>query len=116
MSRMKNIQSVLREAANLGVFLLVNPGIPAAASFGKGIAGKGCLCVDTANAQLYINSGTAILPAWKEYLPPAEIVEEGATTVTFADVVAELKKVNVRLAKLEGPHPGAKHEEKHEKK
>jgi hypothetical protein len=63
MSRMGNIQSVLKEAAEAGVYLLVNPGVPDATT-GVGIANKGCLCVNTVAPALYINSGDSVTPNW----------------------------------------------------
>ena len=63
MSRMSNIQSVLKEAAEAGVFLLVNPGVPDA-TVGVGMANKGCLCINTAAGALYINTGDSVTPVW----------------------------------------------------
>lgn len=44
---------------------LPNAGVPDA-NVGKGVAGKGSLCSDTTNGELYINAGTKATPAWKK--------------------------------------------------
>lgn len=56
----------ISDAANSGVYLLVNAGVPAAGTSGTGvgIAGPGCLCVDTTNKKLYINTNTMASPTW----------------------------------------------------
>jgi len=43
--------------------LFVNAGAPTTA--GTGFAGKGSLCVDTTNGNLYVNAGIKAVPAWK---------------------------------------------------
>lgn len=61
-----NIQGALRDAANAGVFLLVNAGAPVNGTSGTGVglAGPGCLLSDTTNKLLYINTNTMASPTW----------------------------------------------------
>jgi len=59
-----NIQGALRDAANSGVFVLVNAGAPSNGVTGAGFAGKGCLLSDTTNGVAYINTGTLASPTW----------------------------------------------------
>lgn len=59
-----NIQGALTDAANSKVFTLVNAGAPTNGVTGIGIAGKGCLLVDTTNGTLYQNTGTLASPTW----------------------------------------------------
>lgn len=59
-----NIQGALRDAANSGVFVLVNAGTPSNGVTGAGLAGPGCLLSDTTNKKLYINTNTLVSPTW----------------------------------------------------
>lgn len=54
------------DAASVGVFLLVFAGAPVSGTSGTavGIAGPGCLLVDTTNKFLYINTNTLASPTW----------------------------------------------------
>lgn len=45
--------------------MFTGSGAPTSAS-GMGFAGTGSIYVDTTNAQMYLNSGTAASPVWKE--------------------------------------------------
>lgn len=61
-----SIQAALADAANVGVFLLVNAGAPTSGTSGTGVnlAGPGCLLSDTTNKILYINTNTLASPTW----------------------------------------------------
>lgn len=61
-----SIRAAQVDAANSGVFVLVNAGAPSDGTSGTavGIAGPGCLLVDTTNAFLYINTNTKASPTW----------------------------------------------------
>lgn len=43
--------------------LFTNAGAPT--TQGAGFAGKGSICVDITNANLYVNAGTKATPTWK---------------------------------------------------
>lgn len=60
----RNTQAMLRDMLNNNVFIIVNAGVPTAAT-GPGVCGKGSLCIDYTNAKLYINGGTLAVPDWK---------------------------------------------------
>lgn len=61
-----SLQMADTDAANNGVFILVNAGAPVngVSGSGAGIAGPGCLLVDTTNKFLYINTNTLLSPTW----------------------------------------------------
>jgi len=59
-----NIQAALKDAAENGVFHLVNAGAPTSGTTGAGLAGKGCILSDITNGVLYINTGTLASPTW----------------------------------------------------
>jgi hypothetical protein len=44
--------------------LIVNAGVPDA-TIGAGYGGKGSLCSDVTNGNLYVNGGTKTTPSWK---------------------------------------------------
>ena len=43
--------------------IFTNAGIPTTA--GAGFAGKGSICIDITNGNLYVNAGTKATPSWK---------------------------------------------------
>lgn len=49
-----------------GVLSISNEGTPVdgVAGTGAGVVGPGCLCIDTSNTVLYINTGTRLSPLW----------------------------------------------------
>jgi hypothetical protein len=59
-----SIWGALKDAAEVGVFHLVNSGVPVNGTTGKYIAGKGCLLTDILTGILYVNTGTKLVPAW----------------------------------------------------
>lgn len=58
-----NTQAALNDAALKGVFTLVYEGVPDA-TVGVGVAGKGCLLINTLAGTLFINQGTVAVPNW----------------------------------------------------
>jgi len=49
-----------------GVWLFTNAGVPSdgASGTGAGFAGKGSICSDITNGELYTNQGTKASPTW----------------------------------------------------
>lgn len=49
-----------------GVWLFTNAGVPSdgTSGTGAGFAGKGSICVDVSNGELYTNQGTKASPTW----------------------------------------------------
>lgn len=62
--RIKNTQAMLNDLRVKGVYWIVNAGVPTSAT-GAGQVGKGSLCSDITNSDLYINAGTVAVPDWK---------------------------------------------------
>lgn len=61
-----SIRAAHVDAAQNGVFHLVNAGAPTSGTSGTGvgIAGPGCILSDTTNKKLYINTNTLASPTW----------------------------------------------------
>ena len=55
--------TMLRDLTKFGVWILRTSGAPSATD-GVNIAGKGSLCIDSANGKLYINTGVIGAPVW----------------------------------------------------
>lgn len=61
-----NIQAALRALADNSLLPIVNAGAPVngTSGTGAGVAGPGCLLIDTTNKFLYINTNTKASPTW----------------------------------------------------
>lgn len=65
-TRPGNIQAMLRDMVDNGVFTLPFAGVPVNGTSGTGakLMGPGSLIYDTTNAQFYVNRGTKASPIW----------------------------------------------------
>lgn len=49
-----------------GALIFTNAGVPSNGTTGANRAGIGSICIDTTNAEAYINAGTLASPTWKK--------------------------------------------------
>jgi hypothetical protein len=59
----KVIASILQVTGN--AVIISNAGVPVDGTTGDNFAGKGSVCIDITNGDLYINSGSITAPVWK---------------------------------------------------
>jgi hypothetical protein len=52
-------------ASNVVVVTVAGVPVDGTSGTGAGVAGKGAFCVDTTNANLYLNANTLASPTWK---------------------------------------------------
>lgn len=55
----------LLTAENPMNYLFFNAGVPVNGTTGANAAFVGAICIDTTNANLYVNAGTKVSPTWK---------------------------------------------------